>query len=59
MKIIISQAELEKESLKELWKHCPLCGTRSKTNKCEPCGFKWKSGYVYFSGIDSLKWEKS
>lgn len=50
--------ELEKASLEEPWKHCPLCGTKSKTNKCELCGFKWKKGYVYFSNTDSLEWGK-
>ena len=55
-KIVISAKQLEDNSLNELWKHCPLCGTKSKTNKCELCGFKWKK--PYFSGTESLEWGK-
>lgn len=51
--------ELEDISLNELWKHCPLCGIKSKTNKCELCGFKWKKGYFYFSDKGSISdWSK-
>lgn len=58
VKIKASIGDLEKESIKELWEHCPLCGMKSKTNKCGLCGFEWKKGYLYFSDAGSMAdWE--
>lgn len=56
-KIKVSLEELEKASLDELWKHCPLCGTKCQDPKCYICGFEWKPGYFYFSNTDLSKWE--
>jgi hypothetical protein len=38
---------------------CPLCGNVNvKNNICNLCGFKWKKGYVYFSGHTPISyWE--
>lgn len=40
---------------------CPLCGNVNvKNNACNLCGFKWKKGYVYFSGNTSVSdWKDS